>query len=511
MNRKGQTHTKVIEPFVEIITPIDYDAMLRHIEQCGRTCYKSEHKITEGSAERFIRNIIKRGHESVLEHASFTVRWTVDRSISHQIVRHRIASYSQESQRYCVAGDMILKTANPHNNPSVESLYNNMLNSKNGSWKRVTIEQYDELSGTLIFSKIKGIYKIGEKECISVKTRLGYEIVCTADHLILTDNGYRQAGELSCGDHIMVNGTEDLYKNKDWLYNQNITLDKSFAEISREFGFGVSVLKKWARAHGIPKKGKGYYNTGRIPWNNGVVDDRQVSALRKYHHCGRRPDRILKEDTCKYIKHRKDACEICGSTNNIDVHHLDCNRANNDPKNLITLCQSCHMRVHSKNLLAAYPDEVVSVCPVGEKTVYDISMDSENHNFVANGVIVHNCNYGKDDFGGDVTFVRPVQITEDTPAFAIWQTVMQKCECAYFDMLTLGCSPQEARSVLPNSTKTELIMTANIREWRHFLKLRTSEGADPNMRHVANLLLKLCKFAMPALFDDIGMDGDGIE
>lgn len=195
--------------------------MMRHIEQCGRTCYKSEHKITEGSAERFIRNIIKRGHESVLEHASFTARWTVDRSISHQIVRHRIASYSQESQRYC--------------------------------------------------------------------------------------------------------------------------------------------------------------------------------------------------------------------------------------------------------------------------------------------------NYGKDDFGGDVTFIRPVQMTDDTPAFAIWKTVMQKCECAYFDLLTLGCSPQEARSVLPNSTKTELVMTANIREWRHFLRLRTSDGADPNMRHIAKKLLQTCKFAMPALFDDIGTDGDGID
>ena len=74
----------------------------------------------------------------------------------------------------------------------------------------------------------------------------------------------------------------------------------------------------------------------------------------------------------------------------------------------------------------------------------------------------------------------------------------------------LGCSPQEARAVLPNATKMELVMTANIREWRHFLKLRTSSGADPNMRHIAKQLLAVCKFAMPALFDDIGTDGDGV-
>ena len=219
-DRKDGCDIKIIEPSVEIITPIDYDAIMRHLEACGRTCYKSEHKIGPGSAERLVRNLIKRGHESVLEHYSFTVRWIVDRAISHQIVRHRIASYSQESQRYF--------------------------------------------------------------------------------------------------------------------------------------------------------------------------------------------------------------------------------------------------------------------------------------------------NYCKDDFEGNVTFVRPIQITPDTPANVIWESMMQRCECAYFDLLTLGASPQEARSVLPNSTKTDLVMTANIREWRHFLKLRTSAGADPNMRHIAGQLLTVCKTVMPVLFDDINCGDGGI-
>ena len=62
-------------------------------------CYKSEDKITEDSAERFVRMLIKRGHESVLEHVSVTAKFVVDRGVSHEIVRHRIASYSQESTR----------------------------------------------------------------------------------------------------------------------------------------------------------------------------------------------------------------------------------------------------------------------------------------------------------------------------------------------------------------------------------------------------------------------------
>lgn len=92
---------KIIEPYVEIVTPIDGAAVLKHIERCGRVCYKSEDRITEDSAERFIRSILRRGHESVLEHYSLTVRFVVDRGVSHEIVRHRIASYSQESSRYC--------------------------------------------------------------------------------------------------------------------------------------------------------------------------------------------------------------------------------------------------------------------------------------------------------------------------------------------------------------------------------------------------------------------------
>ena len=89
------------EANVEIISDNQYDAMLKKIEKIGRVCYKSEDRITDDSAEKFIKAIIKRGHESVIEHESISVRFICDRGVSHEIVRHRIASYSQESTRYC--------------------------------------------------------------------------------------------------------------------------------------------------------------------------------------------------------------------------------------------------------------------------------------------------------------------------------------------------------------------------------------------------------------------------
>ena len=92
---------RIIEPKVEIITPINGDEIIKHLETVGRVCYKSEDKITDESGDKFVEGIIKRGHEAVIEHFNITVKFTTDRGVTHEIVRHRIASYAQESTRYC--------------------------------------------------------------------------------------------------------------------------------------------------------------------------------------------------------------------------------------------------------------------------------------------------------------------------------------------------------------------------------------------------------------------------
>lgn len=91
---------KIVKPGFEILTEFTGHE-LEHLEKVGRTCYKSEDKISEGSAEKFVRMLVGRGHEAILEHGVITVRFICDRGISHQIVRHRIASFAQESTRYC--------------------------------------------------------------------------------------------------------------------------------------------------------------------------------------------------------------------------------------------------------------------------------------------------------------------------------------------------------------------------------------------------------------------------
>ena len=519
---------KIIEPYIELEDKIDGQAILKKIERIGRVCYKSENNIKEDSAERFIKSIIARGHESVLEHVSISVRVICDRGVSHEIVRHRVASYSQESTRYCVAGDTKLTFNNSHHKMTIKELYENKQNSKNGSWKRMKIKQVNEDTGEIIYSPIKNIFKNGIKEVYEITTDLGYKLKLTGDHQIYTPKGYVKLNELKVGDFVYVNGEninqDELYKNYDWLYYQNITLNKTFVQISNEFGFNVSTLKRWARKLNIPKKGTGYFNVGRNPWNKGLSENddarvkNQAEALRKYHHCGRRKDKILKEDTSKYQKHKKLYCEVCGIINDsLEVHHKNCSHNDNDPNNLITLCESCHQRIHHKNLLIIHEDYIVSIKKIGEEEVYDLEMNSKWHNFSANGVIVHNCNYSNEKFGNELTFIKPCywDNEENTHEFEVsvgfrcrnsyeqWLKCMWNIEQCYFSMLDFGATPQEARSVLPNSLKTEIVMTMNLREWRHFFKLRCAKAAHPQMREVANMILEAFKKEIPIVFDDM--------
>jgi len=117
------------------------------------------------------------------------------------------------------------------------------------------------------------------------------------------------------------------------------------------------------------------------------------------------------------------------------------------------------------------------------------------------------CNYSKDRFENQVTFIEPCfwdRNTEDgRKKYEIWERAMAYAEKSYLELVENGATPQEARSVLPNSLKTEMVMTMNLREWRHFFKLRTSKASHPQMRELAIPLLKKFKELIPVVFEDI--------
>ena len=131
------------------------------------------------------------------------------------------------------------------------------------------------------------------------------------------------------------------------------------------------------------------------------------------------------------------------------------------------------------------------------------------------------CNYSKDKFNNELTFIKPCWFkystsdimqeedfydSEMNESDKDWLHHMKRCENIYFDMLQHGATPEQARSILPNSLKTEIVMTMNLGEWRHFLKLRCSSKAHPQMREVANMILEAFKSKIPVVFDDIKED-----
>lgn len=121
------------------------------------------------------------------------------------------------------------------------------------------------------------------------------------------------------------------------------------------------------------------------------------------------------------------------------------------------------------------------------------------------------CNYGTDKFGNELTFIKPCFWNENSPEYAAWKWTCEVAEESYLRLLANGATPEQARCVLPNSLKTEVVMTANMREWRHFLKLRaigTTGAPHPQMKEVAMPLLHELQVRLPELFDDIGRDAE---
>jgi thymidylate synthase (FAD) len=115
------------------------------------------------------------------------------------------------------------------------------------------------------------------------------------------------------------------------------------------------------------------------------------------------------------------------------------------------------------------------------------------------------CNYSKDKYGGEITVIKPSFWIEGSPEWESWRKGCEAAEVAYLQLLELGASPEQARGVLPTAIKTEIVVTANLREWRHILSLRTNNRAHPQIREIMIPLLKELQGIIPVIFDDINV------
>lgn len=493
---------------LEFITP----NAVQLIERAGRTCYKSEDKITDESAAEFVRMLLKRGHESVIEHAHATFRVICDRGVSHEFVRHRIFSY-------CLAGDTEVisfkrKKGYRTKRWTLEQLYKWQSDPKRKGRLRLIRLRSVASNGVLVPGEIIQILETGKQEVFQVRSKSGRVIKATSRERFLTPTGYRRLQDMKVGDKLMVNGLP-AWANREWIEQKYIHEQMTRSEVAALAGVSDSYLGQAIRRMEIKKPLSLRIN--RQP-GHGVRGMHSIEGLAKLSESKRGknnpawkgeevgPGGGRARAQKMYVA---DVCWGCGTTERVERHHCDGDAINNSPENVLLLCPVCHKSFHAgAAVLAVHSDEIVEITPAGVQQTYDLEMAGP-HNFVANGFVVHNsqestryCNYSKSKFGNEITVIQ-VPLTKPEQSSAVWREANEMAERYYFKLLALGEPPEIARAVLMTDLKTELVGTANFREWRHFLRLRMSLKAHPQMREVAQkigcILLRECR----PVFEDV--------
>lgn len=193
-------------------------------------------------------------------------------------------------------------------------------------------------------------------------------------------------------------------------------------------------------------------------------------------------------DGVKIMKRIERACRTC--------YRSEDKISEESYKNLLTNCLN---RGHESVL----EHEKITVRIYSDIGTYK---DLTRHRFASFSVeSTRYCSYNKDKYGNEIAVVNPVYI-EDKEVFETWKKAIEDMEKAYMKMKELGASTDMCREILPHSTVAEYTMTANIREWKHILELRTTNHVHPAIRQVLIPLLLLFKEQMPEIFGDIEYD-----
>lgn len=624
---------QIVAPGATLVTPVSWiESYPRLLEVIGRTCYKSEDKITPTTAGEFIRRIIKSGHESVIEHMCITARIICSRDCSHQLVRHRIASY-------CIDGEAVteLTLQGGYARRTIRQLYEMKKTSHGRSrLKLVMINCVDLLTGEVVRGRVKDVIFSGKKACVEIETAEGYKVKATKEHRFWTRDGWKPLGEILEKDlEIAINGkpwvSKDvlvdlylverktrsqisnqlgvdlcfvdwmlskygIYKNRNHKYREKITsfpdvswvkreyLEKNRSQesISRELGVSISWLyDNVIKPNNLQKPHPN--RPGRKPGRGkkGMFSDESKKRISERMRGSNNPSwrggislgkddvrsRITKELRKKVYEKDDYTCRMCSNRGGkLSLHHIipiwqapdkvDC------LSNLVTLCVSCHRKLNNKehlfqdmfeNLEPIKPHsrsrkkmlrkniefvKVVRWREAGEIDTYDVEMLEPNHNFVANGFVVHNSqesqrfvDYQKKPFSLIVcpSFFKDLGVLEELSgpvvreysgdrgrwnfagrwfdvdsAFSDWANSVAYSYATYLRLRGKGIPAEDARSVLPNSAKTEVVSTFNLRQWRHVFRERAlNKHAQWQIKQIFQGLLELFDFHLPQVFGDL--------
>lgn len=471
--------------------------------------------MSEEKANRLTKQMVDSGHHSTLEHVSFTFAIEgVSRACTHQLVRHRIASY-------CVSGDTKIRTSSQRtNNKTIRELFEMSKQYQDMIKVRYVNEQTKELS----YAKPLEIVYSGVQEVFEIATEFGYKIKTTKLHKFFTDNGWQQLENLNVGNTVYVNGL-NAYKNKEWLeekYHKNNLSQKQIADLC---GVKPITIRKWVCKHKLQKP-LGSWSIGKEPPNKNKTKYNYLPLLsvsektqgnKNYKDMSGENNPMWKGGnvgvsggyTRTHKMHQKQGiCKNCLRESYTELHHIDKNPKNTKPDNVIELCESCHKAIHKKEILKVIiPNKIISIESKGYTDTYDIVMPDPYHNYIAEGFVVHNSQQSQRYVKAKnfrQTVIMPDSILSNNRAQAIFNYTMDVVGSCYNELLGLGIPSEDARFILPNATETKIVVTMNARSLLHFFSERMCMRAQWEIRELATQMLLECRKVAPKLFEKAG-------
>jgi thymidylate synthase ThyX len=543
-----------------------------------RQCYSekfsgevfSDESISTQKQEEFVKKIVASGHQSPLEHIKFTFAIEgVSRALTHQLVRHRLASY-------CLTGDTVIKGARQelsrgYKKFTLKSLYERTLTPHGRSrLKLIRLNSYDENKKVFDRGVIKNIVYTGKQTVWKVKLENGQNIKSTLNHRFFTKDGWRTLKEIiQTKPELGVNGITCRYPNlvflrdKGWLFERYNLKNYSQEEIAKDLNCSKHTIRAWIRKHGLQKEigglhghpsPEGYHwklNRQRTHEERRAVSQRMKGSSNPMWRGGITKEAVaLRKEISPEVRSQVYArdgyqCKLCHNIGGrLTLHHkipiyVDKGMAK-DVDNLVALCQRCHHKINNheaeyKNIFGIEQIPYHSrssgcyrtikwlkidvIEPCGIEDTYDIEMREPHHNFVANGFVVHNSQqsqrYVKEN---DFDYIIPLSIEVNPLAKKEFEKIMDLIQKSYTKLSELladkGISGeianQDARFVLPQAVETKIVVTMNCRELLHFFEHRCCSRAQWEIRQLANKMLEICVERLPAVFADAGAKCDAL-
>lgn len=477
------------------------------------------------TAGKLLTYCVKHKHYSVFETCSLTMEIETPRDIARQILRHRSFSF----QEFCVAEGTKISTivGGSTKKVKIEDLYKRYKSNQYWNMSDNMVRVFDEKTSTLVQAKIKEVFKTGVKPVYKMTLDNGRTIESTLEHKFLTQEGFSELGNIEIGDFIGCNGVP-VWQMQQWLAEakfEAIENGTGLQGIADKAGTSTHTIRKWLKKHNLQftKKQVALYTEA---WNKGLEPEKQPMY-----------GKLLSEETRKKMRESSNKGENSllfkgGNARSfgLEVRDFWYKRKNNLIKTLGNVCalsgKECSFedleidhikplskfpelayeisniqllskeehrkksaKESSKRLLTSSWHKVVSIEFVGNKETYDMEIDHESHNYVANGIITHN----SQRYAQSTEFIKRECRLQDTKnrqnSFASndtdldfsWESMQQEVldlvTKNYERALSFGIAKEVARTILPEGlTMSKMYMQGSVRSWIHFIQVRDDEG-----------------------------------